>query len=418
MFFLRSLVVTLGLLSIGIVALSAPHAAFAQEGGAAAGAPTGDPNGEQPAATEKPAKNGPKISDKLEVTVGSIWLTLRGTTRGTTTYVDQVSPMKLQQTMYEDFGSSSGVGAAVDVRYKVLPRLAVYAGLATSSPSGDAFTDNREIGNFSGPGDFYLAQFQSIAAPKYGQFTFGGAYRALPAKKHGPSRVYLDLLVQYRTISADYTFDAGRVSRDPFTLAPLGDPVFISGANNHSSYNLDFSTLGGGFKVGGEISKRFAASFQAVTSIFGRYDGTGDLANHGLPLLHTPGHQDPAFHVPGCVVDLDPNTPLCGLVDADLTTSRLRVTQSSSKVRSIDLSAVFEYTMNRWFGVTAGFQRSIVRSIGGVEKRVFNGPSTCDFPSAKLTNLPPGSHLPECGDLEKAELIADTFSLAGRFRFF
>src|SRR6266850_2860017 len=203
--------------------------------------------------------------------------------------------------------------------------------------------------------------------------------------------------------SADYGFEAGELTRNPFDPNAISDPVFQAESNRSASYDLDFLNLGGGFRIGAEISKRFSTEVAFRVYVLGRYDGTGDLGNHGLVFIHSFQHNDPAFHVPGCggVVP-------CGLVDVDLQTRDLQVEQASSRSRGLDASVSFDYRITDWFGVAAGLHRSFVRSVGGEEKRIVGGFNTCNLDLAAGTPPPPSTRLlAECGALNKAELISD-----------
>jgi len=406
-------------LSLAASALSGIEAAPAPEGSAATATEPQPKTDEQPVKKEEGAKGkGQSLSDRLEVKVGSAWLALRSTTRGTTKFFDNFSNLSLQQTMYEKFNKAGGAAGLIDVSYRILPRLVAFGDFTVSHPTGSRMTDDRLIGNFSGPGDFRLVQFASDAGPDYNQLNIGGAYRLLPTKKHGPSDRYLDLVVEFQSTRAAYEFESGVETRNPFDPNVLTDPVFTAFSNSRARYFMDFLNLGGGFKVGGKIGKKLTVDVKAVAYVFGRYRGEGRLPHHGLPFVHSPNHIDPRFHVPGCQNDTDPNTPPCGLVDADLNTSQLTVHQKSEKSRGLNSIVTFDYSVTEWFGVEAGYRRTFVRSTGGSEVRVFNGPGSCNIPGSKATMLPPGTFLPDCGDLDKAEILADSAYLLGRFRFF
>jgi hypothetical protein len=384
-----------------------------------------DPNAEpQPKTADQPVKkeegakpSGTHLSDRLEVKVGSAWLALRSSTRGTTRFFDAVSDLTLQQTMYEKFNKAGGMAGLVDVTYKILPRLSAFGDFTVSHPTGSRMTDDRLIGNFGGPGDFRLVQFASDAGPDYDQLNVGGAFQILPTKKHGPSNQYLDLVVEFQSTRAAYEFESGVETHDPFDPNVLTDPVFTAFSNSRARYFMNFLNLGGGFKVGGKIGKKINVDAKVVAYVFGRYSGEGRLPHHGLPFVHTSSHVDPRFHVPGCFTDNNPSTPPCGLVDVDLNTSDLTVHQKSEKSRGLNSVVTFDYSLTDWFGIEAGYRRTFVRSSGGTEVRVFSGPGSCDIPKS-TTMLPPGKFLPDCGDLNKAEILADTAYLIGRFRFF
>ncbi|MBI3448408.1 MAG: hypothetical protein HY049_05760 [Acidobacteria bacterium] len=377
------------------------------------------PKSDAPASPSAPAKpGGESLSDRLEVSLGPSWLSLRGSTRGTSFYFDSVSQLKLKQTIFDRFNPTGGSGVTFDIKYRVLPRLTAYAGYSDTKSPGSTMTDDRLIGNFGAPGDFRLVQFATSAAPELNQFTMGGAIRALPRKKHGPSRVHLDGLVEFQSTRAHYDFHSGIERFSPWDPNVLIDPVFLAKASRPASYDLNFLNLGAGFRIGGEITKKLTFEVGAVLHVFGRYTGNGDLTGHGLPFVHSAQHVNPAFRVYGCVNDNDPNTPGCGLLDADLHTSQLRVEQHSAKSRGLDTGLKFAYAFNDLLGIEGGWRRSLVRSVGGTETRVFNGPQTCNIGSNRLLQLPPGTFVPECGDLDKAELIGDTISLVGRLRFF
>lgn len=395
-------------LSFAATAFPAIDAAPPQAGGAGAAEP-------QPKTDEQPSKKetgekgkGAKISDRLEVRVGPAWFSLRGSTRGTTEFFDAVGPVNLQQTTFDKFDKASGAAEQIDVSYKILSRIAAFAGFTISHPTGNNFTDERLLGNLAGPGDSRLVQFSSTAAPDYNQFNLGGSFRLLPTKKHGPSKRFLDIIVEFQSTRTHYDFEAGvqKLGRfiDPnfLTFRPIVDPLFTAKSNFPASYNMNFLNLGAGFKIGGQISKKLSVDLKFVTSLFGRYDGTGFLTNHGLPFVHSPLHRAPDLHVPGCVTDLgNPNTPDCGLVDSDLQTSHLKVKQHSSRSRGFNLDVNLDYSINDWLGVAAGYRRNFARSVGGEEKRTFD------------PGIPP-----ERGDLDRAALLSDSFSVVGRFRFY
>ncbi|HZE88898.1 MAG TPA: hypothetical protein VE404_05080 [Verrucomicrobiae bacterium] len=377
------------------------------------------PKADAPAAAPAPAKpGGATLSDRLEVSVGPSWLSLRGSTRGTTFYSDAVSQLKLKQTIYDRFNPTGGAGVTFDVKYRVIPRITAYAGYTDTKSPGSTMTDDRLIGNFGTTGDFRLVEFATTAAPELNQFTLGGAIRVLPKKKHGPSRVHVDGLVEFQSTRAHYDFHTGIERFSPWDPNVLIDPVFLAKSNLPASYDMNFLNLGAGFKIGGEITKKLSFDVSAVLLFFGRYNGEGDLTGHGLPFVHSAQHLNPAFHVPGCANDNDPSTPSCGLIDTDLNTSQLRVQQHASRSRGLDTGIKFAYAFNDWLGIEGGWRRSLVRSVGGTEDRVFNGPQRCNVGSNRVTQLPPGTFISECGDLDKAELIGDTISLVGRLRFF
>src|SRR5262249_33462962 len=155
------------------------------------------------------------------------------------------------------------------------------------------------------PGDFTLARFGDDAAPEIHQFDLGGRFRAMPTKKHGPASQYVDLIVQFESTRTHYDFHTGVLTADPFDPNAPTDPVFTANSNSPASYNMNFLNLGGGFRIGGTITKKLAYDVSFVTFFLGRYDGTGFLTDHGLPFVHTGDHQDRNFHVPGCDNDLN-----------------------------------------------------------------------------------------------------------------
>ena len=393
----------------------------------------------------KKKKATEKLLDRLTVRAGTAAFSLRGRSRGTTQFFDNFDrganarPRFFNINNNNDirFGNASSVALTADASFRITPRITATLEYLTAAPEEGETFDNRRIANLTGPGDVTLAEFQSTAEADYSEWSMGGQFRFFPTKKKGAgSRFQLHGLVNYQRSNADYRYAAGDLTGNPFRPFALSDPNFTAAAGAAASYAFDFENLAVGARFSGLLSKRLNLDVTVAPVVFSRFEGEADLGPHGLVFVHNALHMDPNFDQRSCVQDdadpntplcikpkqvrsrppcvlndQDPNTPECGLVEADLSTNRGRVEQQASRGRALNLDLNVDYKFTNWFGIAVGMKRHDVRSLGGTEKRLF-GVDSADCSKDNLKNEV------ECGDLVQSKIIAQSFFIMGRFRWF
>jgi hypothetical protein len=257
-----------------------------------------------------------------------------------------------------------------------------------------------------------MAVFSSEHDADYLEWSLGGARRVFPNKRFKDSRMYLDLILLFSGTSAEYAFDAGELTENPFnpdTLNPAFgfDPLGRAPAN----YDLDYTLLLTGVRFGGHINDRFSLEGTFTPVFLGRCEGTADFGPHGTTFGHTPGggglHR-PVFSSPGA----DPNG---GVVEADLRVPEMQVEQESNRVSGLKVGLNTYVNIKDWLTLDFGYYRNFVRSVGGKETRRFS--------EHALANCPPNfSGQPKCrtdrGNLLNASLVSDVVYVLGRFQLY
>ena len=389
------------------------------------------PEGAGPAASaEAPADDAPRTPkpDRLTVRIGPAGFRMRTEVSGSTIREEtQRGPFAVKQVNMLEFAATDASGERLELEYRLDRGFYLSADLLVGAPGSEHFTDSRDIGNFGGEGNFNLARFESEYDADYLEWSFGGGKRVYPWKPRDDSKVRLDVMLQYRKSEADYTFNAGGITSNPFDpnafFAPRFDPLGLAQA----SYDTSFETLLAGVRLFVGLTPKLSLESTFAPTWFGRYEGIGDLGPHGIVFIHdqTSVHRDPIFHTKNCDSD-DPltTTPPCeGLVDSDLRNPSLEVRHKSSRARGLRLDMNLDYRISDAFGIRFAYLRQDFRSVGGTENRIFGDDAAAGCTGPPDPNNPPTFVGPpncpdESGKLDKAATVTRGFTIFGRFSWF
>jgi hypothetical protein len=390
--------------------------------------PTLEPQEEEvEAAPEEPAKSW--FIERVKVRAGASAFYLRSRVSGTTHREEtQLQPYRVEQIDLLHFDSSVGQAWVADFLIRVGRRWYVTADVLVSSPPGEGFTDDRQIGRFDGTDDFTMARFESEYQVDYLEWSVGGAFRAYPLKPQEKLTFYVDGLLQYRKAENEYQFQVGEMVANPFEPSAFFDPRFDPQGRAMGSYDMDFETLVIGAKLGWRLSDRWNMDATIGSVLFAKFEGYADMGPHGIKFEHAQGtaHTQPVFHVRGCDSD-DPEpasgTPDCaGLVDGDTLNPSLEVNQESDAGSGLRLALNFDYEFSDRFSLSFGYHYQDLRSRGGTEERIFGDdaaagcpPSLVEDPNTGQQTQGPPVCTDELGDLNKAAIVTQSLYLYGKF---
>jgi hypothetical protein len=426
---------TASILTTALVLLSGLSSSLAQEQTPPAGEPE-EPG--QAEGTTLDDKVSAWLEQRLSVRAGAGAFNLAASVKGATDYFEfppnQPGPQRVEQVNVLDLGRSTGAAYTLDFWLRLGKRWFVTADVTATSSPDEKIVDSRNIGSFGATGDFTMAEFESEGGSDFLEWSIGGAFRAFPLKKTEDPRIWVDVMLQYRKADAEYAFQGGEISANPFDASVFKTPRFDPFGRFPASYDMEFQTLSAGLRLGTKISERFALDLTVLPVWFGRFEGIGDLGDHGLSFAHRGDtvHTSPIFNTPNCDDD-DPaqiGTPACtGLVDGDLLNPSLTVEHDSNRGAGLRLDLNIDVRLTKLFGIAFGYHRQDYRSIGGEEKRLFGNEERAQCPDVPVLDedgniiFDPITGQPlaiatcpdEIGDLSKAAIVTQSFYVFGRF---
>lgn len=410
-----------------ILVLATPplgHHPLAQEG-AQADSPSEDPAPEEPqdsdADAEQAAEDAVQLTDRLALRIGPASRYMRGSSRSDSVFFDPQTAEKLTQVNNLNLQGSWGGGLLADASYQITKRDYIFGELAVSSQGTGDFTDSRMFSSRGGPGETEYVRFGGTEHESdYLEWAIGASFRVFPTKRYKNSKMYIDAIVSLGKTEVEYTFDNGKVLNNPFDAPALNPSLgFDPRGVEPASYDMEFSHLFHGIRYGGQLTDRFSLEGEFLYSYFGRYDGNADLGVHGTALAHTPGGAGVHRRV-----DEPQGRGLGEITGFDLHAPSVRVEQSSSRTRGLKVGLNSYVVLTEWLTLDFGIERSILRSIGGKESRIYSDEDIADCPQSAFTDpngviqtLPPSCGN-DRGDLVSAKLISDTVYVMGRFHLY
>ncbi len=378
----------------------------------------GTPAGEAEKPKE-PSDAAVVLSDRLTVRGGPSLMLMKANLRGDGDYRDPQFGEHLTTVNEVDFDSASGGGLIADAWYEIRKNWYIIGTVAFASFGQEDYTDSRKFSNRGGPGDTEFVSFSSQHEAELLDWAIGGARRVFPTKRYKDSRMYVDAIVLVGGTDASYTFESGELLSDPFA-APAFNPAlgFDPRGEDSASYDLEYQTFKAGVRFGGRLGERFSLEGHFLPVWGGHFDATADLGAHGTTFTHPPGTSHDAIGDPT-------GTGADEVIQNDLFAPSVAVEQNSSRVRGMNVGINSVLVLNEWLSIDFGYSRSMTRSVGGKESRIYSDEDVAGCPSpgpVDPTDPNLGFLPPKCaddhGDLLKGSLVADSIYVMGRFRLY